>query len=166
MGVLKVTKTYYFEEVGIESSIAPSNYSPDGVNLKTVLVAKKNPWGLEELVMNAPFFGAGMDTVTVGLDVRPKYAKNRRINVDAAKIISEYGGIPAFPRSKDLTPKVLIEALKIYKRSSQYCITSPLTIRPDITIEAVLKLSQGTGYTGFPVGEKDGTLAGMLCKRD
>ena len=124
-----------------------------------LLVPKRNTFGSRKSIdisshltrhisLKLPITSANMDTVT---------------EADMAIAMANAGGIGIIHRFNTIEEEV--EQVKKVKRKSSYIIKDPYTVSPDTTVEAIRKLKEDKGVSGFPVvvGKK---LVGIVTNRD
>ncbi len=99
--------------------------------------------------LNTPILSAAMDTVT---------------EAKLAIAMAQAGGIGVIHRN--MTPQEQAEQVLQVKKFESGMVVNPLTIHPDATLADALALMQQHHFSGFPVVEADGRLAGILTNRD
>jgi IMP dehydrogenase len=101
------------------------------------------------LSLRIPVVSANMDTVT---------------EAGMAIAMARHGGIGIVHRFNSISEQV--EEVRRVKRSESFIIEIPYTIGPTETVAAARELMDEKGITGLPVVGENGTLAGILSKRD
>jgi IMP dehydrogenase len=99
--------------------------------------------------LNIPVLSAAMDTVTES---------------GTAITLAQEGGIGVI--HKNLTPAEQAAEVRRVKRYEAGVVQDPLTVDEDMTLLSVYELSRKNGFSGFPVVDKAGKLAGIITNRD
>ncbi|MDY2868473.1 MAG: IMP dehydrogenase [Mesosutterella sp.] len=120
---------------------AYSNVLPRQTSLKTKLT--------REISLNIPLVSAAMDTVT-----------ESRLAI----ALAEQGGIGII--HKNMSAQAQAAEVRKVKRFEAGIVNDPITVRPDMTIGDVLRLSRLRRISGFPVVAEDRTVLGMVTNRD
>ncbi len=99
--------------------------------------------------LNIPLISAAMDTVTES---------------DMAIAMAQAGGIGVIHRNMSVES----QATEVYrvKRFEAGLVLDPVTISPDSTIGELRAIKSQHGFSGFPVVDDSGTLAGIITNRD
>ncbi len=103
----------------------------------------------KSISLNTPILSAAMDTVT---------------EARLAIAMAQAGGIGVVHRN--MTPQEQAEQVRQVKKFESGMVVNPLTLRPDATLADALALMQQHHFSGFPVVESNGKLAGILTNRD
>jgi len=101
------------------------------------------------IVLNAPFISAAMDTVT---------------EAKMAISIAREGGIGVI--HKNMTIEEQAKQVKSVKRAENGMINTPVTIKPNKTVGDALKLMAEYKIGGIPVVDENHKLAGIVTNRD
>ncbi len=103
------------------------------------------------ITMNIPFLSAAMDTVT-----------EARMAISMALL----GGIGVI--HKNLDPEVQAQHVSWVKHHLNGLIASPITFNVNDTLEtiAIQRVEKGYNFSGFPILNDDGKLAGILTSKD
>ena len=135
---MQISKGLTFDDILLLPAF--SEVTPDQVSVAT--------WLTPSIPLNIPLISAAMDTVT---------------EADMAISIARNGGIGVIHKNMSIEEQKL-EVDKV-KKSESGMITDPVTIAPDSTVGAALKLMSEFRVSGLPVvrGTK---LVGILTNRD
>ena len=137
---MKVREAITFDDVLLEPS--ESDVIPSETNVKTKIT--------KNIDLNIPLASAAMDNVTES---------------KMAIAMSQAGGIGVIHRNLEIDAQVK-EVSKVKKYESGM-VVNPLTISPDSTLEAALKLMRENNISGVPVTDKKSNkLEGILTNRD
>tara|TARA_B100000282_G_scaffold287873_1_gene255860 strand:+ start:1515 stop:2978 length:1464 start_codon:yes stop_codon:yes gene_type:complete len=137
---MKVREAITFDDVLLEPS--ESDVLPSETNVKTKIT--------KNIDLNIPLASAAMDTVTES---------------KMAIAMAQAGGIGVIHRNLEIDAQVK-EVSKVKKYESGM-VVNPLTISPDSTLEAALKLMRENNISGVPVTDKKtNKLEGILTNRD
>ena len=137
---MKVREAITFDDVLLEPS--ESDVLPSETNVKTKIT--------KNIDLNIPLASAAMDTVTES---------------KMAIAMAQAGGIGVIHRNLEIDAQVK-EVSKVKKYESGM-VVNPLTISPDSTLEAALKLMRENNISGVPVTDKKSNkLEGILTNRD
>ena len=117
-----------------------SEILPKNVSLETKLTKR--------ISLRIPIISAAMDTVTESA---------------LAIAIAEQGGIGTIHKNMSIESQTS-EVLKVKKFSSGV-VCNPITVRPDVTINELLKIQKQYKISGVPVVLK-GDLLGIITNRD
>ena len=120
---------------------ARSNVDPDNVDLSTRLT--------RNVRLKIPLVSSPMDTVTESA---------------LAIGLAQEGGIGIIHRNLNIEAQAR-EVAKV-KRSENGIITDPVTLPPDASTESARRLMSDHNISGIPIVNADGTLAGILTRRD
>ena len=118
-----------------------SEVVPSSVSLETRLTKR--------ITLNIPLMSAPMDTVT---------------EAKMAIALAREGGVGVI--HKNLKPEEQARQVQFVKRSSNGVIENPVTVRRDVKIREVRALMDANNISGIPVVEEDGTLEGIVTRRD
>lgn len=118
-----------------------SEVVPSSVSLETRLTKR--------IALNIPLMSAPMDTVT---------------EAKMAIALAREGGVGVI--HKNLKPEEQARQVQLVKRSSNGVIENPVTVRRDVKIREVRSLMDANNISGIPVVEEDGTLEGIVTRRD
>ena len=99
--------------------------------------------------LNIPFVSSPMDTVTESA---------------MAIALAKVGGLGVI--HKNMSIQAQTEEVKKVKRSANGIIFDPVTLPPDAPVGAAKSLMQQHNVSGVPIVNADGTLAGILTRRD
>ncbi len=135
--ILKTAIT--FDDVLIQP--AYSEIVPAEVDVSTRLTAR--------IRLNIPLLSSPMDTVTES---------------ELAIALAKVGGLGVI--HKNMTVAQQTEQVYKVKRSANGIITDPVTLPPDSTVGHAQQLMQQHNISGVPIVQADGTLAGILTRRD
>ncbi|MDO5554962.1 MAG: IMP dehydrogenase [Planctomycetia bacterium] len=128
-----------FDDVLLEPQY--SEVVPSEVDVKTKLTKK--------ITLNIPLISSPMDTVT-----------ERRMAIGLA----QEGGLGII--HKNLPPEVQAEEVAQVKRTANGIIRNPATSTPDVSVRVVRDIMEQQNVSGVPIVQKDGTLVGIVTKRD
>mgnify|MGYP000518922829 CR=1 FL=1 len=103
----------------------------------------------KKITLKSPFVSSPMDTVTES---------------DMAIQLALQGGIGIIHCNNTIDEQ--IEHVKRVKRYSNGIVNDPVTIGLHNTVADVLELQRKNDFTSFPVVDDDGTLKGMVARRD
>lgn len=120
---------------------AQSDILPRDVSLKTRLT--------RAISLNIPIISAAMDTVT---------------EARLAITLAQEGGIGII--HKNLSAKGQAAEVAKVKRFESGVVKDPVTISPTMTVREVLELSRKHKFSGLPVIDADGKVAGIVTNRD
>ncbi len=118
-----------------------SEVVPSSVSLETRLTKR--------ITLNIPLMSAPMDTVT---------------EAKMAIALAREGGVGVI--HKNLKPEEQARQVQLVKRSSNGVIENPVTVTRDVKIREVRELMDANNISGIPVVEEDGTLEGIVTRRD
>ncbi len=118
-----------------------SEVVPSSVSLETRLTKR--------IALNIPLMSAPMDTVT---------------EAKMAIALAREGGVGVI--HKNLKPEEQARQVQLVKRSSNGVIENPVTVTRDVKIREVRALMDANNISGIPVVEEDGTLEGIVTRRD
>ena len=118
-----------------------SEVVPSSVSLETRLTKR--------ITLNIPLMSAPMDTVT---------------EAKMAIALAREGGVGVI--HKNLKPEEQARQVQLVKRSSNGVIENPVTVKRDVKIREVRALMDANNISGIPVVEEDGTLEGIVTRRD
>ena len=128
-----------FDDVLIEPRY--SEIVPADVDVSTRLTNR--------IAINIPFLSSPMDTVT-----------ESSMAIGLAKV----GGIGII--HKNMPPEIQAEEVYKVKRTANGIIEDPVTLPPDATVGRAQALMQQHNVSGVPIVLADGTLVGILTRRD
>ena len=118
-----------------------STVLPHTACLKTKLTAK--------IELNIPLISASMDTVT-----------ESRLAI----ALAQEGGIGFV--HKNMTIEAQAGEVRKVKKYESGIVSDPVTVHPDMSIEAVNGLAAQHGFSGFPVIDREKNLVGIVTGRD
>ena len=118
-----------------------SEVVPSSVSLETRLTTR--------ITLNIPLMSAPMDTVT---------------EAKMAIALAREGGVGVI--HKNLKPEEQARQVQLVKRSSNGVIENPVTVKRDVKSREVRALMDANNISGIPVVEEDGTLEGIVTRRD
>ena len=118
-----------------------STVLPHTASLKTKLTAK--------IELNIPLLSASMDTVT-----------ESRLAI----ALAQEGGIGFI--HKNMSIEAQAEQVRRVKKYESGVVSDPVTVHPDMSIEAVNQLAAQHGFSGFPVIDREKNLVGLVTGRD
>ncbi len=130
-----------FDDVSLITQYA--DFLPGDTDISTRLT--------RNITMNIPFLSAAMDTVT-----------EARMAISMAML----GGIGVI--HKNLDPEVQAQHVSRVKNHLNGLIASPITFNVNDTLEtiSIRQAERGFGFSGFPILDDDGKLAGILTSKD
>lgn len=128
-----------FDDVLLEPQY--SEVVPSEVSVTTRLTKR--------IALNIPLISAPMDTVTES---------------KMAIALARQGGVGVI--HKNLKIEEQVEQVRQVKRSANGVIRNPATVDPRATVREVEDMMEEHGISGVPVVYADGTLAGIVTKRD
>jgi IMP dehydrogenase len=120
---------------------AKSDVDPKDIDTATKLTRRVS--------LNIPFVSAPMDTVTES---------------SLAIALAQTGGLGIIHRNLSIEAQAM-EVEKV-KRSANGILTDPVTLPPNESTDVVRQTMREKHVSGFPIVEADGTLVGILTKRD
>ena len=132
-------KGYTFDDLLLEPGF--SEIVPAQVDTRTRLTAR--------IAMNIPILSAPMDTVT---------------EANLAIALAQEGGLGIIHKNLSIDEQVL-EVDKV-KRSENGIIVDPITLAPEASVGEAREIMVSHNISGVPIVLKDGTLAGILTRRD
>ena len=118
-----------------------SEIVPSEVDVSTQLTKK--------IRLNIPLLSSPMDTVT---------------EADLAIALAKSGGLGVIHKNMNVQSQT--EQVYKVKRSANGIIEDPVTLPPDSTVGDAKNLMQQHNVSGVPIVNADGTLAGILTRRD
>ncbi|GAM55968.1 inosine-5'-monophosphate dehydrogenase [Vibrio ishigakensis] len=120
---------------------AHSTVLPNTADLRTRLTKNIN--------LNIPMISASMDTVT---------------EARLAIALAQEGGIGFIHKNMSIEAQAeMVRQVKIFEAG---IVSDPVTVRPEMSIEEVLKLTEKHGFAGFPVVTDGQELVGIITGRD
>lgn len=128
-----------FDDVLLEP--AYSEVVPSECDVRTRLTKR--------ISLNIPLLSSPMDTVTES---------------ELAIALAKAGGLGVI--HKNMSIKNQTEEVYKVKRSANGIIKDPVTLTPDAPVERVRELMELHNVSGVPITNADGTLAGILTRRD
>ncbi len=132
-------KGYTFDDLLLEPGF--SEIVPAQVDTRTRLTAR--------IAMNIPILSAPMDTVT---------------EANLAIALAQEGGLGIIHKNLSIDEQAL-EVDKV-KRSENGIIVDPITLMPEASVGEAREIMVAHNISGVPIVQKDGTLAGILTRRD
>ncbi len=103
----------------------------------------------DDILLNIPVISAAMDTVS---------------EAELAIALAREGGIGVIHRACPIDEQSAMVA-KV-KRSENAVISTPLTVRRDMTVGQIKDIMHREGFAGFPVVDSNNKLEGMVTSRD
>ena len=128
-----------FDDVLLEP--AYSEVIPSEVDVSTRLTKR--------IRLNTPLLSSPMDTVTES---------------ELAIALAKVGGLGVIHKNMSISEQT--EQVYKVKRSANGIITDPITLPPDLTVGHAKDLMVQRNVSGLPIVHSDGTLAGILTRRD
>ena len=120
---------------------AESAVLPAEVDISTDLTA--------EISLNIPIISAAMDTVTES---------------SMAIAMAQSGGLGVIHRNMPIEEQA--SEVERVKRFESGLVLNPITVHPDMTIGELREMKSKYGFSGFPVVNGGGGLAGIITNRD
>lgn len=136
---MTIKETYSYDDVLLVPAYA--DFLPSDANIRTRLVG--------DVFLNAPIISAAMDTVT---------------EEKMAIALALQGGAGIIHRN--LSPEEQALQVGNVKRYLNWIIDNPITVKPNMSILEVLKVSAECGFSGLPVVDDDHKLVGIITGRD
>jgi len=78
--------------------------------------------------------------------------------------MAQAGGIGVIHRNLDIETQA--EEVRRVKTFESGIVMNPVTVGPEATLKEILELKKKYGFSGIPVVEADGTVAGIITNRD
>ncbi|MCH2181974.1 MAG: IMP dehydrogenase [Mariniblastus sp.] len=128
-----------FDDVLLEP--AYSEVIPSEVDVSTRLT--------QRIRLNTPLLSSPMDTVTES---------------ELAIALAKVGGLGVIHKNMSIAEQT--EQVYKVKRSANGIISDPITLSPDLTVGHAKELMIQRNVSGLPIVQSDGTLAGILTRRD
>ena len=120
---------------------AESAVLPAEVDISTDLTSEIN--------LNIPIISAAMDTVTES---------------SMAIAMAQSGGLGVIHRNMPIEEQA--SEVERVKRFESGLVLNPITVHPDMTIGELREMKSKYGFSGFPVVNGGGSLAGIITNRD
>ena len=120
---------------------AHSTVLPNTANLSTKLT--------KEINLNIPMLSAAMDTVT---------------ETKLAISLAQEGGIGFI--HKNMTIERQSDRVRKVKKFESGIVSEPVTVSPDLTLEALAEMVKKNGFAGYPVVDGENNLIGIITGRD
>ena len=120
---------------------AHSTVLPNTANLSTQLT--------KEIRLNIPMLSAAMDTVT---------------ETKLAISLAQEGGIGFI--HKNMTIERQADRVRKVKKFESGIVSEPVTVSPDLTLEALAEMVKKNGFAGYPVVDGENNLIGIITGRD
>ena len=120
---------------------AHSTVLPNTANLSTHLT--------KEIRLNIPMLSAAMDTVT---------------ETKLAISLAQEGGIGFI--HKNMTIERQADRVRKVKKFESGIVSEPVTVSPDLTLEALAEMVKKNGFAGYPVVDAENNLIGIITGRD
>ena len=136
---MQIRQAITFDDVLLQPG--PSEVMPSQVETRTRLT--------KTISLNIPLMSAAMDTVT---------------EARLAIAMAQAGGIGVIHRNLDIEEQA--EQVRRVKTFESGIVMNPVTIGPDATLQEVFDIKKKHGFSGIPVVETDGTVAGIVTNRD
>ena len=102
-----------------------------------------------EISLNIPIISAAMDTVTES---------------SMAIAMAQSGGLGVIHRNMPIEEQA--SEVERVKRFESGLVLNPITVHPDMTIGELREMKSKYGFSGFPVVNGGGSLAGIITNRD
>ena len=102
-----------------------------------------------EIALNIPIISAAMDTVTES---------------SMAIAMAQSGGMGVIHRN--MSTEEQVSEVERVKRFESGLVLNPITVHPDMTIGELREMKTRYGFSGFPVVNSGGRLAGIITNRD
>ena len=102
-----------------------------------------------EIGLNIPIISAAMDTVTES---------------SMAIAMAQSGGLGVIHRNMPIEEQA--SEVERVKRFESGLVLNPITVHPDMTIGELREMKSKYGFSGFPVVNGGGSLAGIITNRD
>lgn len=99
--------------------------------------------------LNIPIVSSAMDTVTES---------------ELAIALAREGGIGVIHRNMPIDTEA--DMVARVKRSENMVIPDPFTVRPETSLDELVRIMDEKGVSGFPVVDAEGNLCGMVTTRD
>jgi IMP dehydrogenase len=136
---MKIRQAITFDDVLLQPGA--SEVLPADVNVTTFLT--------KAIPLNIPLISAAMDTVT---------------EARLAIAMAQAGGIGVIHRN--LTIEQQAGEVAQVKKYESGVVMNPITIAPTATLGELRELKKRTGFSGIPVVEANGKIAGIVTNRD
>jgi len=136
---MKIRQAITFDDVLLQPGA--SEVMPAEVDVSTFLT--------KAIPLNIPLLSAAMDTVT---------------EARLAIAMAQAGGIGVIHRN--LTVEQQAGEVAMVKKYESGVVMNPVTIAPTATLGELRELKKRTGFSGIPVVEKSGKIAGIVTNRD
>ncbi|MBK8199702.1 MAG: IMP dehydrogenase [Acidobacteria bacterium] len=136
---MKIRQAITFDDVLLQPGA--SEVMPAEVDVSTFLT--------KAIPLNIPLLSAAMDTVT---------------EARLAIAMAQAGGIGVIHRN--LTVEQQAGEVAMVKKYESGVVMNPVTIAPTATLGDLRELKKRTGFSGIPVVEKSGKIAGIVTNRD
>tara|TARA_Y100001970_G_scaffold100608_1_gene126405 strand:+ start:1472 stop:2932 length:1461 start_codon:yes stop_codon:yes gene_type:complete len=120
---------------------AESAVLPAEVDISTKLTS--------DIALNIPIISAAMDTVTES---------------SMAIAMAQSGGMGVIHRN--MSTEEQVSEVERVKRFESGLVLNPITVHPDMTIGELREMKTRYGFSGFPVVNSGGRLAGIITNRD
>jgi IMP dehydrogenase len=136
---MKIRQAITFDDVLLQPGA--SEVMPSEVDVSTFLT--------KAIPLNIPLLSAAMDTVT---------------EARLAIAMAQAGGIGVIHRNLSIEQQA--GEVAMVKKYESGVVMNPVTIAPTATLRELRELKQRTGFSGIPVVEKNGKIAGIITNRD
>jgi IMP dehydrogenase len=136
---MKIRQAITFDDVLLQPGA--SEVMPAEVDVSTFLT--------KAIPLNIPLLSAAMDTVT---------------EARLAIAMAQAGGIGVIHRNLSIEQQA--GEVAMVKKYESGVVMNPVTIAPTATLRELRELKQRTGFSGIPVVEKNGKIAGIVTNRD
>ena len=136
---MKIRQAITFDDVLLQPGA--SEVMPSEVDVSTFLT--------KAIALNIPLLSAAMDTVT---------------EARLAIAMAQAGGIGVIHRNLSIEQQA--GEVAMVKKYESGVVMNPITIAPTATLRELRELKQRTGFSGIPVVEKNGKIAGIITNRD
>ncbi|EPZ50167.1 IMP dehydrogenase [Bacteriovorax sp. BAL6_X] len=139
MSISQIPQALTYDDVLIKPGY--SEVLPGDVSLKTKFS--------RNISLNIPIVSAAMDTVTES---------------KTAIVMAQQGGIGVI--HKNMTPEDQAWEVEKVKKFESGVVLNPITVRPEMQLEEVIRLTSKNKITGVLVVDSDNYLVGILTSRD
>jgi IMP dehydrogenase len=136
---MKIRQAITFDDVLLQPGA--SEVMPSEVDVSTFLT--------KAIPLNIPLLSAAMDTVT---------------EARLAIAMAQAGGIGVIHRNLSIEQQA--GEVAMVKKYESGVVMNPVTIAPTATLRELRELKLRTGFSGIPVVEKNGKIAGIITNRD
>lgn len=120
---------------------AYSQILPKEVNLQTQLT--------KDITLNLPLISAAMDTVT-----------EAKMSISMAQL----GGMGIIHKNMDIARQA--RQVRHVKKFEAGTVADPITVKPDVSVGELLKITRDNKISGVPVVDDNGQVVGIVTHRD